>query len=362
MSLFCRLNLITSLVAIAVVSGSAWTTLVNAADTVYLKGSGGERKVGTITGESTTELVVSSGVGSLKKEFKIPANEVDRVDFEEEPLRLQIVRGNEGQGKLDDALAGYQEMLGEVQPDNQIVRTDVEFLIARTMAKIAKGDPSKLDEAITKLEAFKTTHPNSFRYYPTMSWLADLYIAKGDAVKADATLTTLSNSPWEDYKMSAKISKGRLLLKQNQIPQAQSQFQSVVDANATSDIEKARRFEAMLGLATTLQRQNQADAAAKMLTEVIDQAATDDTKTLAEAFLRKGDTLLASGKKKDALIAYLHVDVLFNQEKDLHAEALYRLASLWNEVGKPERAADSRAQLGSLYGNSEWAKKLAGGN
>ncbi|WP_166821347.1 tetratricopeptide repeat protein [Thalassoroseus pseudoceratinae] len=359
MSLFCRSNVVATLIAGAVLTGAF---SVQAADTVYLKGSGNERKTGTITSETATELVVTSGVGSLKKTYKIPANEVDRVDFEEEPLRLQIVRGNEGQGKLDDALAGYQEMLGEVKPDNEIVRTDIEFLIGRTLAKMAKADPSKIDEAITKLEAFQTAHPNSFRYFPATSWLADLYIAKGDGVKADATLSKLANSPWEDYKMSAKISQGRLLLKQNQIPQAQAQFQAVVDANATSDIEKARRFEAMLGLATTLQRQNQADAAAKMLTEVIDQAATDDTKTLAEAFLRKGDTLLASGKKKDALIAYLHVDVLFNQEKDLHAEALYRLSSLWNEVGKPERAADSRAQLGSLYGNSEWAKKLAGGS
>ena len=234
MSLFCRQKTFALLASLVVLVGSI---SVQAADTVYLKGSGNERKTGTITGQSATELVVSSGVGSLKKEFKIPANEIASVDFEEEPLRLQIIRGNESQGKLTEALSGYEEMLGEVKPENEIVRTDIEFLIARTLAKMAKGDPSKLDEAIAKLEAFQTAHPNSFRYYPTQSWLADLYIAKGDGVKADATLSKLANSPWEDYKMSAKISQGRLLLKQNQIPQAQAQFQAVVDANAATEIE-----------------------------------------------------------------------------------------------------------------------------
>jgi hypothetical protein len=116
-----------------------------------------------------------------------------------------------------------------------------------------------------------------------------------------------------------------------------------------------------LGVATCHQRQNQFQEAAKELDLIIKEAPATDSKTMGEAYLRKGDNLLAAGQKKDALLAYLHVDVLFSGEKDLHAEALYHLSTLWNEVAQPGRAADARAKLTADYPNSDWAKKLAGG-
>ena len=78
------------------------------------------------------------------------------------------------------------------------------------------------------------------------------------------------------------------------------------------------------------------------------------------AYVRQGDCLQAQNKTKEAILAYLHVPVLFSKEKALHAESLFRLSQLWGSVQKPERAADARAELERLYPDSEWAKKLAG--
>jgi tetratricopeptide (TPR) repeat protein len=310
------------------------------ADIVFRKGTttriGGEFK-----SQTKEELVLMSGPGN-KKEEKIPANEILRVEWDGEPASMKLARSAEERGNLQDALVKYQEVAAEVQAAQANLKTDLEFLVARVTAKLAKGDPAKVDEAIQKLDAYRTAHANSFRHYDVLLLLGETYLAKGDYASAEPAFKELEMSPWDDYKMASRIAQGRLLLRKNDVAGAQSLFK-----------EKARQYEARLGVATCHQRQNQFQEAAKELDLIIKEAPATDSKTMGEAYLRKGDNLLAAGQKKDALLAYLHVDVLFSGEKDLHAEALYHLSTLWNEVAQPGRAADARAKLSADYPNSE---------
>jgi hypothetical protein len=97
-----------------------------------------------------------------------------------------------------------------------------------------------------------------------------------------------------------------------------------------------------------------------VLEEVIRDIPADATPLQAEAYLRQGDSLRATGKNKPALYAYLHVDLLFPGEEEFHAEALYRLSQLWSTVGHADRAAEDSARLQDRYPNSEWAKQVTG--
>lgn len=328
------------------------------ADIVYRKGSS-SREGGDITSQTKEKLVLKPSVG--KQNTEIPANEVSRVEWDGEPAGMKLARSAEERGNLEDALKRYTEIAGEVEAGQKELKTDLEFLIARTTAKLGKADPVKLDEAVQQLESYKTAHPNTFRYYDTLMLLGDAYLDKNNYASAGPIFDQLEQAPWDDYKMAGQVAKGRLLLRKNDIPGAQALFQSVAAKPAQTTAEKARQFDARLGMATCLQRQNQFEKAAAELDQIIKQAPATATKTMGEAYLRKGDNLLAADKKKDALLAYLHVDVLFSSEKDLHAEALYHLATLWNEVAQPGRAATARAKLSQDYPNSEWAKKLVGG-
>lgn len=343
-----------TLVAVLFPLSFAWS-----ADIVFRKGTttriGGEFK-----SQTKEELVLMSGPGN-KKEEKIPANEVLRVEWDGEPASMKLARSAEERGNLQDALVKYQEVASEVQAAQANLKTDLEFLLARVTAKLAKGDPSKVDEAIQKLDAYRTAHANSFRHYDVLLLLGETYLAKADYANAEPAFKELEQAPWDDYKMASRIAQGRLLLRKDDVASAQSLFKSVADQPAKTDAEKARQYEARLGVATCLQRQSQFQEAARELDEIIKLAPATDSKTMGEAYLRKGDNLLAAGQKKDALLAYLHVDVLFSGEKDLHAEALYHLSTLWNEVAQPGRAADARAKLSADYPNSEWTKKLSGG-
>jgi hypothetical protein len=186
---------------------------------------------------------------------------------------------------------------------------------------------------------------------------------KPDPASAKAVFAELGQAPWNDMKMLAQIYEGRLLLQDNNVDGALAAFNAVASGTAAdaSPAELARKREAMLGQASCLVKKQQFAQAAQVLDEVIQQTPPDDTRLQAEAFLRQGDALQAQGKAKEAVLAYLHVDVLFAAEKELHAEALYHLARLWGTVDHPERAAEARAKLESSYAGSPWTKKLAGG-
>jgi hypothetical protein len=70
-----------------------------------------------------------------------------------------------------------------------------------------------------------------------------------------------------------------------------------------------------------------------------------------------GQCYLKSNKPKDALLAYLHTDILFYGDPESHAEALYYLDKLWQQVDRPERALQARKLLQQRYRGSVWANK-----
>lgn len=311
---------------------------------------------GEIT-EITKEFVkVEARIG---EPVKVPAGDIARVDWDGEPPKLRLARAAESGGRLQDALEGYREALDELESDNEHLQADLEFLIARATAKQALADPQKREEAVGKLEEFRKEHPNSFRYYAALNYLAEVHLAGDEFTRAQSILTLLEQAPQKDYKMAARIATARLALAQGNPGEALSTFDEVIQMPAEGAAETARRYEAMLGKATCLQKQGNNEEALQMLKQVVNESSPENTGLQANAYLRQGDVLRELGRTMDAVLAYLHVDVLFPMEKQLHAEALYRLSQVWKAVGKPERAAEAAATLESEYPNSKWTGKLS---
>ncbi len=311
---------------------------------------------GEITDVSKTELTVKRG----SKEEKIPANDVLRVKWGGEPAKLNITRTQEEGGRFRLALDGYKDALADASKPQ--LKADIEYLIARTTAKMALADPTKLDDAIKKLDAYRNAHSDSFRQYELLNYLGQLYMAKKDVENARTAFTQLGQAPWNDTKMAAQNYNARLMLLEDNVDGALKAFDAVIGGTAAGAgaAELSQKYEAMLGKATCLTTQKKYGEAVKVLDEVIKQASAQNTRLQAEAYVRQGDCLQAQGKIKEAVLAYLHVDVLFAAEKSLHAEALYHLAklSMLPAVDHPERSAEARAKLENEYPNSEWTKKL----
>jgi tetratricopeptide (TPR) repeat protein len=329
---------------------------VRAEDEVSRRGSTVNIR-GDVVEVSRTAVVVRGRTN--KKDHPIAANEIERIRWDGEKAQLTQVRLEERNGRYDKAIAGYQAARNDAATEN--LRTDLEFLIARTTAEKALAEDDKFDDAIALLEKFRTAHSNSFRYFESLRLLARLYMEKHDVDKATATLKLMSEAPWNDYKMEADLLQAEASVAQNQLDAALHSLDNVIRVTPKTPFETAQHYEALLTKASCLEKQAKFQEASEVLAGILDEAAEDDIKTLAKTCLRLGECYQAAGRTKEAILAYLRVDILFPKEKASHAEALYQLSRLFVQDGKPDKAADAAARLQQTYPRSPWTAKLSVG-
>ncbi|MBI3860466.1 MAG: tetratricopeptide repeat protein [Planctomycetia bacterium] len=312
---------------------------------------------GEVTGVSKTEVTLK--VTSPKADtLKIPANEISSIAWTGESPDANVARKDEEGLKFQKAVDGYQKSLAASKSNDKAAKADLEFGIARTTAKMALSDSSKLDDAIKKVEEFRTKNGDHYRFYEAVNYLGLLYAAKKDFIKAKVTFDQLGKAPWKETQMASRVASGKLLMVENKLDESVAEYDAVIAIKPEGALEESVRQEAVLGKSRIMIVQKKFDDALKLLDEVIKSAPDDDVKVNAEAFLRKGDCLREQGNDKDAVMAYLAVDVLFRSEKAVHAEALYRLAQLWDKVGQKARGEEARELLRSEYESSEWARQL----
>ncbi len=326
-----------------------------ALDTVNLRST--DRPVGgTVTAVTKTEVTVDVPARGAQT---IPANDILNIDWDGQPALVTRGRSEENGGQYAAALATFQEVL-DGNPASANVRIDVEFYLARTMARMALADPDQIDAAKATLQAFVNAQRNHYRFYDAQMWLGDVALASDDNSTADEAFNSVANAPWIDFQMAGKIGLARVLIERNDLIGARMGFDEVVNTPTTDAASQERRLEAMVGQAHVLQLEENYDLAITILAQVIDESTADDTQIQAEAYLRQGTCYQAmGGDPKQAIMAYLHVDVIpaLAKEADFHAEALYHLTQLWREIGDNARATDSSDRLRALYPNSEWATK-----
>ncbi|HWL11109.1 MAG TPA: hypothetical protein VNQ76_22060 [Planctomicrobium sp.] len=325
-------------------------------DTVYRPGDS-KGFAGQISNVSKTEVVITQRVGN--KEERFPGNEVARIEFQGEPPVLNLARGNENAGRLQEALTGYQEALAA--GGNETIKTEINYLIARVLSKMAQADPTKAAAAIEKLNGLTNNARDHYRFYPTQLLLGETALLIHDHNTAEAAFDRVQQAPWEEYKMRGKNGTARTLVDQQKYDQAKPLFDAIAVTKAKTPAEQTAVLEAMLGQAECLQMQTQIEPAIEILQKVVSQATAGDTRVLAQSYLQLGSAYAIDGQKnKEALLAYLHVDVIpsLAAQSDLHAEALYNLAKLWPAVGQPARGAEASGKLMQDYATSEWAKKL----
>jgi tetratricopeptide (TPR) repeat protein len=118
----------------------------------------------------------------------------------------------------------------------------------------------------------------------------------------------------------------------------------------------AQAREATLAKAESLAATKKFAEAEAAVQEVIAESDPEDDAIQAEAHNTLGDCLRAAGRPKDALIAYLKTDVLYDGARDQHARALAQIAALWTELKQDARASEVRARLKQLYPQSPYAK------
>ncbi len=328
---------------------------VSAADTITRRD--GTRVSGQITGGSKTDLTIKPSIGDA---VTVPASEIAAIDWDAATADLKLGITDETGGRLDSALQRVTKSKSETKTPSDLLRHEFDFVLARINARMALADASKQDATIALLEAFRKTGSDHFRFYEATNLLGQVKLAKGDFAGARTAFEALAQSPGADYKLAAKIAQGRILMGEGQNEQAAQTFEEAITSAGASPAEQARKYEAMLGKAKAQALLSQHAEALQVLDDVISKAPADITALQAEAYVLQGNSLQALNRNKEAVLAYLHVDLLFAREAGFHAESLYHMSRLWKTVQFPERGLDAEGKLLASYPNSPWAKKLGG--
>ncbi len=98
------------------------------------------------------------------------------------------------------------------------------------------------------------------------------------------------------------------------------------------------------------------------LDKMIAEAITSAPRSIAaQALIARGDSLKKAGRTRDALKdGYLRCALLYTQEKDANAEALYKASLAFDELRQATYAERMRQTLLTKHRNSEFARKLRG--
>jgi hypothetical protein len=349
-----------ALASLIVATAAAACSPVLAIDIVHRKST--EKTVGgEVTKNTRDGVTVTQQIGM--KEEVVPAADINYIEWDAEPGAVKLARGSETTGALDEAVKQYQEAQKGAASSKEGVKADVQFGLARTMAKRALRTGEDLPGAMAAVKAFTNANRDNYRFYESQLLLGELSLAAGDFNAAELAYQSASGAASNDFQRAGKIGVARAILARGDVAKAKGLFAEVAAAPVASPSEESRRLDAILGQALCLQKDKDAAGARKLVEQVIEQAKPTDASIQAEAYLRQGDLLMEDGgNTKAAIIAYLHVDVIpeFAELRDLHAEALYQLAKLWPTVGEAERGADAANRLKTQYPQSAWNRKLTG--
>jgi tetratricopeptide (TPR) repeat protein len=311
---------------------------------------------GRVSATSPTAVTLElSGVASQPKE--VPVNKIVALLFDDDPNALRAARTHVLGGRYEEALAALEKLTVPPNTRKEIVE-DIDFYRAFCRGQLALGGNGEIAAAGTELATFIRKHSSSYHWLQANEVVGDLLVSSGAFDKAETYYRRVAGAPWPDYTMRAGVAMGRAFLAQGKAAEADKAFSDVLAVNATGELADNQRAVATIGKARVESLEKKYEEAIATLEAVIAKADPQQVDLLAQAYNAMGTAQRSAGRPKEALLAFLRVELLYPNAAEAHAEALYNLAELWDEVHKPDRAVRARQTLQQQYKNSPWAKKV----
>ncbi|MDR1958695.1 MAG: hypothetical protein LBQ54_06585 [Planctomycetaceae bacterium] len=334
--------------------------IVTAADTVSVYRKEGDSlydanavttrsQQGTITGMSPTVVTL---VDRASQERGISVNEIDSIRFDEEPAALSSVRLAIQTGNFDTA-AQTLEKIDTTGITRKYILEEIAFFKAYLSAQSAMN-PGKTEKEITagakSMFDFIKSNPENWHVIAANEIIGDLMVLRGTGDVALRYYKPLMDSSWPEYQMRGRIAVADINLAADRINEAKAAYEAVLNAEDKSYRANLQKSYARLGLARCAAKEGNPEQGLTMTEEVIKTSGTEDVSLNAAAYNTLGDISLLAGKKNDALLAYLHVDLLYPKAQPEHIKALQKLVTLWKEKGKTDRESEVRQTLKTRYG------------
>ena len=280
-----------------------------------------------------------------KKSAVLPAEQILWLQYEDEPLNLSAARVEIQVGNYEDAL----EKLGAIEEEikEPAIQQELEWNRAYAAIQSALADSGKLESAAAVMKTFVEAYPDHYRFYDGNALLADAAAALGRAPAAEKYYTALAGAKSASYQARGKVGLANLALDADELDKAKSLFSEVADM-AELDGQLAgfdARAAAQIGLARVLSKQGDLDGALASLNALLDATPNSATRRQAIIYNALGDVYAAAKKPEEAIVAYLHVDLLYPAARGERVKALKALVGLWREIGRTDRAVETKRLL-----------------
>lgn len=286
----------------------------------------------------------------------IPTDQIVSIAFDGEPTQMRLLISQLEGGNFG-GIERTVELISPERINSDAVKAEIAFIQAFASAQNAFAGNEDLEAAGKAMREYVQTYPQHWRYYTAVQVLGELYSAVGSDDEAISTFALLRDAPSEEIKLNGIMAQAKAMLAVEKYQEALPLFEEVLAAGANTDQAKARAMAADVGKIACQARLGQSEQGITVLQDVIDEGNSEDAELFAMAYTALGNCYLAEGKNQEALLAFLHVDLLYSSQSRYRAEALYHLSRLWGEVGQGERALQARQTLLSTFGDSIWARK-----
>ena len=276
-------------------------------------------------------------------------------------LQALGLTGEERKKGLAEALTMYQA-LGKKLKESPAAKRYIDYRIAMLAVQQAKDDPTKADAAITALTDYRTANGGGWEIVPATKTLARLLEAKGDQAGARQAFDELALNPDvpKDVALEMNLLVARMLLREKKYGEAEQKLKGVAAGMKPDDPQRAY---VTVYLASTQVAQGHLKDAEQPLKDAAKAAGDDNLKALAYNAL--GDYYQQNKQPDEAFWDYLRVDVLYNQDREEHAKALYNLWKLFDLVRADQpRSMECLDKLKALTGTeyAARAEKETGGD
>jgi hypothetical protein len=357
-------------------------SVVCAKDTVYYLEPGKkkeEKAEGKIENESPSGIQFKT---DKKQEKVIPATQITQIEYGEGAEAVSAPAFRKPDGRLTAALketkaekkatmlglalSDFRELDGNEKCSRSVpVHRYLQYRIAQIMYLQSQDDPSQRDRAIAALLEYKKNFADGWEIVPALQMLASLQQDKGDTEGAGQTFADLAELPGiaPAMKLQSQLRGARLLMRAEKFADAKTKLEQIESAMPADDPQRA--FVRVYLLQARIAQKGKLDGIDANLTEII--RATKDGSLLALAHNSLGDFYRHKDDKEQAFWEYCKVDVLYNQDKEEHAKALYYLSQLYNRPrNDKERAKECLTRLkapafdGTLYQHLANAEKKSG--
>lgn len=320
-------------------------------DTISGRGYRGKIEIS----QMTANWVVITTTGG--DEQKVPSHTIKRITFDGEPTALRSARSSLAGGQFNR----IEEVLESAKLESSFQQIEKEFLIAMANAQLAlRGEDGKsVSDARKLMETFvnKTNYNRWFQYFQALETFGDLEVASNNLAGALSQYEKLQLSTSEEIKMLGQFKSGHVNVLLGKYAEAKKAFASVQNNSSDDPGSVKMKLLAKIGAARCDAESGDAKASIQTILDVIKNEDPSDMRLFGNAYNALGHCYAKDGQTKAALLAFLHTDVLYQRDAEIHAEALFHLVKLWQSDQKPGQSLEARKLLTTKYRNTFWGSK-----